>query len=705
MSDLKLQLIIEALNKTDKAFAELRDELRRATANIDQMAARSGAAGKAMGGHMHHATQKVGLFRSGVMNAAMQVMMLEMAVRQVARALDALVFRFNATLETAALGIATAFVSGGRYIDQTTGKALEGQAALAAAQEDSKRILEELQVANFQTIATLDQLVRAYQETLPVAMAKGFDRRQVKEFTVAMVQAAGAIGLSLDQLAEETRSMLTGTINPRTSRIATVLGLTNEDIRQNSANADQLFSFLMSKLEAYKAAGIESQKTWAGVWSNTVDLFNQISAKVSEPLFETVKAELQDIADSIVTIDAATGRIKWNDDFLEGMRSIKEGFTNVIAEMYRMGMLADTFGGGLAAFGSKIFGGDFGKWLEEQAQKYAERYDESDRKLQELANRAAGLNSDGTPKKSGPKARYQQRQAGGGAKTSWSESDLKKFAAAGKGVAGSWEYQARDKWEVRSRALQIKVEREQELERTNEEYKRQLWTESTANWEQQLKDREDVQQRHNAIIGQAYSELTQFGIQAARNIQDAFAEFLFNPFEEGLKGMLKSFGDMVRRMLAQIASSYLLRGLFSGMAGSSIGWVSTAGQTLLGSQAAPVHHGGGVFTPVFHGGGLNANEGFAILERGERVLSVEQNRIFERLAALLDGGGAARPVNVSILNQGEPVKASSVSARSSRQGLDIVVTLEKAMADRLRSRGGSLAQALEATYGLSRTGR
>ena len=61
-------------------------------------------------------------------------------------------------------------------------------------------------MANFQTIATLDQLVRAYQETLPVAMAKGFNKQMVLDYTVAMVQAAGAIGLSLDQMAEETRS-------------------------------------------------------------------------------------------------------------------------------------------------------------------------------------------------------------------------------------------------------------------------------------------------------------------------------------------------------------------------------------------------------------------------------------------------------------------------------------------------------------------
>lgn len=50
--------------------------------------------------------------------------------------------------------------------------------------------------------------------------------------------------------------------------------------------------------------------------------------------------------------------------------------------------------------------------------------------------------------------------------------------------------------------------------------------------------------------------------QAARNIQSAFADFLFDPFEEGLRGMLKGFLDTIRRMIAEIAASQILRLIF-----------------------------------------------------------------------------------------------------------------------------------------------
>ncbi len=679
MSDLKLQLIIEALNKTDKAFAELREDLKRATGNIDQMSARSERAGKAMGGHMHHATQKVGLFRSSIMNASMQLMMLEMVVQQIARGLDALVFRFNSTLETATLGIATAFVSGGQYIDETTGKALEGQAALAAAQTDSRRILEELQVANFQTIATLDQLVRAYQETLPVAMARGFDRHQVKEYTVAMVQAAGAIGLSLDQLAEETRSILTGAINPRTSRIATVLGLTNEDVRQHSENADQLFRFLMDKLDAYKIAGIESQKTWAGVWSNTLDLFNQISAKVSEPLFETVKTELQDIADSIVTIDDKTGQIQWDKDFLEGMESLKEGVTNVIAEFYRLGMLVDKVGGTLTALGALVTFGDWDEKFREWNAMYERRYNESERKLQELASRAAGLDSDGNFRKDRA-AGYRQRPGADETdeetaktydkltrkiqsarssllqkETKALESDLEGAADAFRGFAGQLELTGGAMAEITS-GLTLYQE----------------GADAAGSAVEKLGEKTGgvFDEMSNAVQGWA----SDFSAQ----LTDVFwgADLTFSK-------ILESFGRMLTRMVIQKqivepllgAGLDFLGGLFSADPTPAAASGGFAPSIDYGAFSIRKHDGGPV-VPRFHFGGLLPDEVPTILQTGERVLSREQNKIFERLAANMNGGTTVHQsiqVDARGADAGVEARVRQAAEEGARRGYELVL--------------------------------
>src|SRR5574337_891240 len=74
----------------------------------------------------------------------------------------------------------------------------------------------------------------------------------------------------------------------------------------------------------------------------------------------------------------------------------------------------------------------------------------------------------------------------------------------------------------------------------------------------------------------AADDMDQFMIQAARNIQDAFAEFLFDPFKDGLGGMLKNFGQVIQRMIAQAVAADLGKRLFgadlaSGKQGAELG--------------------------------------------------------------------------------------------------------------------------------------
>jgi tape measure domain-containing protein len=53
----------------------------------------------------------------------------------------------------------------------------------------------------------------------------------------------------------------------------------------------------------------------------------------------------------------------------------------------------------------------------------------------------------------------------------------------------------------------------------------------------------------------------QFAEQAARNIQDSFANFLFNPFQNGLKGMLLGFVDTIRKIIAEALAADIAHAL------------------------------------------------------------------------------------------------------------------------------------------------
>ena len=70
----------------------------------------------------------------------------------------------------------------------------------------------------------------------------------------------------------------------------------------------------------------------------------------------------------------------------------------------------------------------------------------------------------------------------------------------------------------------------------------------------------------------AFGSIDQYAIQAARNIQTHLANFFFDPFEDGLEGMVKGVANAVRRMVAEFAAMKVAQGLglnelFSGSLG------------------------------------------------------------------------------------------------------------------------------------------
>ena len=78
-------------------------------------------------------------------------------------------------------------------------------------------------------------------------------------------------------------------------------------------------------------------------------------------------------------------------------------------------------------------------------------------------------------------------------------------------------------------------------------------------------------------------DLSTFADQAARNMQSAFADFFFDPFKDGLDGLLKSFINVIKRMLAEALAAKLLEALgFPGSGGGGGGGFFSAFTKLLG---------------------------------------------------------------------------------------------------------------------------
>lgn len=121
--------------------------------------------------------------------------------------------------------------------------------------------------------------------------------------------------------------------------------------------------------------------------------------------------------------------------------------------------------------------------------------------------------------------------------------------------------------------------------------------------ETQAKGLDDIGERTKVTA----DAMTEFWKQAAHNMQDSFAQFLFDPFKDGLGGMLQGFADTLRQMAAQAAAAQLFKYLLGdtfGKEGGSLGGV--IGDFFGGAKAG----GGAVFDDRSYIVGENGPEMF-----------------------------------------------------------------------------------------------
>lgn len=125
-------------------------------------------------------------------------------------------------------------------------------------------------------------------------------------------------------------------------------------------------------------------------------------------------------------------------------------------------------------------------------------------------------------------------------------------------------------------------------------------------------------------------EVNEFGLEAARNMQSAFADFLFDPFKDGLDGMLRGFADTIRRMVAEIASQQLLTSFFGALAGSGNSFLSGIGSFFGGGKAM--------------GGPVSSSKAYIVGERGPGLLMGASGRIVPGTDIGGGGGLVVSPV-------------------------------------------------------------
>jgi tape measure domain-containing protein len=186
--------------------------------------------------------------------------------------------------------------------------------------------------------------------------------------------------------------------------------------------------------------------------------------------------------------------------------------------------------------------------------------------------------------------------------------------------------------------------------------------------------------------------------QAARNMQSSFADFLFDPFEDGLGGMVEGFSKAIQRMLAEAAAAEIFQivgNWASGYSGAGSGWVNAVGGAI--SQGAGKAAGGPVsarsMQPV-------AEYGPELLQVGGQTMLMmgAQPGLVSPLMNGRSGGGAssnAAPIqvitNVTVTDGGTQTTSSGTNDQLGQKLGTLVSNLVKSELIQQKRPGGILA--------------
>lgn len=284
-------------------------------------------------------TAAAGALRSGVRNLFFSfrrlvgVLAIFTAAREIAGGFTRLVresVRFSSALEQNALGIASLIASVGDMRD-SFGNTQDAATRLNLSQGESRRQLRLLQAEAQRTAASFEDLAFAFQTGIGFGLEAGLDIDQVRKFTVSVSQAASAIGLEQNQLAEEIRSLLSGTINPRNTRIATILNISNKDVA-NAREAGVLAEFLEEKFEAFTEAGKLATQTFQGLSTNTIDAFRRLISEANFNFFNEIKDALRDTLGSIESINEE-GFLEVNPGVLAAFQGLGASLAAIVANI------------------------------------------------------------------------------------------------------------------------------------------------------------------------------------------------------------------------------------------------------------------------------------------------------------------------------------------------------------------------------------
>jgi len=251
---------------------------------------------------------------------------------------------FNRQIEQARIGFAGILTSI-TQIRNEQGKLVEGAEKYANAVKLSNQLLDELRLAGLQTVLTFQDLVQISQGIMAPFLSAGGNLKEFSQFVVLLSNAVAGLGLPMNQVVQETRDLLMGTIDMN-SQLARSLGITNEMVNRWREQGT-LFQELAGRLQGFQFASKDIETSFTGLLAKAKEVFQVFAGMATAKVFEAIKKDLDEfVARFLVVKD---GKIELSVEGQELVEKISETLTNlynIISTVAKaVGFLATEFGG------------------------------------------------------------------------------------------------------------------------------------------------------------------------------------------------------------------------------------------------------------------------------------------------------------------------------------------------------------------------
>lgn len=180
------------------------------------------------------------------------------------------------------------------------------------------------------------------------------------------------------------------------------------------------------------------------------------------------------------------------------------------------------------------------------------------------------------------------------------------------------------------------LEYSESIEKLNEAYDKSAI--SSAQFELGLQNANLKLEEAQKRVKESSASSVVFAEEAAKGIQDAFADFFFDPFDKGLKGLLDNVQRTLDRIAAELIASkladFLFGGKTSGSGSGTTGLLQNIGNLFAsfgGSFGGAAGSGNasftgqGLLTPRAHGGPVFAGGSYVVGEDGPELFSPSSN--------------------------------------------------------------------------------